>query len=186
MKEVATPKLPPPPRSAQKRSGVRFRVDLQHFPVGSDELDAEHVVGGEAVLGHQPAEAAAERVTGDPRRGDGAARYGQPVRGCSVVQLGPKHAPFGGGSPLVGIDVDPFHLSEVDHHSAVRHCSSGDVVPAAPDRDLEPFATRQSEGRHHVARLPAAHDHGRSAVDEAVVYRAGRVVTGVLRAEHRP
>ena len=54
-------------------------VDVEHVAVGGHELDAEQVVGGQAVLGHQPAEAAAEGEAGDAGRGDGAAGHGQAV-----------------------------------------------------------------------------------------------------------
>ena len=109
-----------------------------------------------------------------------------PCSAAASFSSRPEHASLGGGGPLVGIDLDPLHLGEVDHHPAVRHGAAGDVVAAAADRDLEPFAARERERRHDVARLPAADDHRRPAVDEAVVDAAGRVVAGVLRAEHRP
>ena len=84
---------------------------------------------------------------------------------------------------LVGIDRDPLHLGEVDHHAAVRHGAAGDVVAAAADRDLEPRPARERERRDDVVRRPAADDQGGPAVDEAVVHGTSRVVAGVLRAE---
>ena len=77
--------------------GVRRRVDLEHVALRRDELDREQVVGGEPVLGHQPAEAAAERVARDTRPGDRASGHRQPVLGGGVVQLRPDHAALGRG-----------------------------------------------------------------------------------------
>ena len=50
-----------------------------HLAGGVDELDGQQVVGGQAVLGHQPAEAAAERQPGDSGRGDRTAGDGEAV-----------------------------------------------------------------------------------------------------------
>ncbi len=163
--------------------GVRRRVDLEYVAFRRDELDREQIVCGESVLGHQPAEAAAEGVARDPRAGDRASGHRQPVLGGGAVQLRPDHAALDrGGSPL-GVDRDPLHLGEVDHHPAVRHGAAGHVVAAAADRDLESGPARERERRCDVARRPAADDESRSAVDEAVVNGTGRVVAGVVRCE---
>ena len=81
VKEAATPKLLLPPASAEKEVGARGGVHLEHL-AGSAVTNStgEQVVGREPVdLGHQRAEAAAERVAGDPRGRDDAARDGQAV-----------------------------------------------------------------------------------------------------------
>ena len=41
LKRVTTPKLPPPPRIAQNRSGCVVRVDLEQLAVGGDDLGGE-------------------------------------------------------------------------------------------------------------------------------------------------
>ena len=91
--------------------GVRLGTDVEHLAVGRDELDAEEVVGGEAVLRHQPAEPAAERVAGDPRRRDRAARDGETMLGGGVVELGPEDASLRADGLRAGIDLDPLHLA---------------------------------------------------------------------------
>ena len=158
-------------------------VDVEYVALCRDQLDPEQVVRGESVLGHQPAEAAAERVARDPRPGDRATGHGQPVPGGRVVQLRPDHAALGGGGRLIGIDGDPLHLGEVDHHPALRHGAARDVVAAAADRDLESNTVRECERRDDVVRRPASDDQRGPAVDEAVVYGAGRVVAHILRDE---
>jgi hypothetical protein len=159
---------------------------VEHLAVGRDELDREQVVDGQPVLGHQPAEAAAERKAGDARRGDHASGHDQPVLGGSVVQLTPDHTALRGGGRLFGIDRDPLHLGEVDHQAAVRHSAAGDVVATAADRDLEPGSTRERERRDDVVGRPAAGDQAWPAVDEAVVEGTRRVIAVVVRSEDGP
>ena len=69
--EVTTPKFPPPPLSAQN-SRMLVGAGGDEGAVGGDEVHREDVVAGEAVLPHQPAQAAAERQAADAA-GDGPA-----------------------------------------------------------------------------------------------------------------
>jgi len=166
------------PAAAAKRPeevGMGVCVDREHVAGRGHELDRQQIVRSEAVLRHQPAEAAAEGVARDARRRDSAAGDGQAVCARCVVELGPDHA-LGRGGHSLGIDRDLLHLREVDHHAAVRHGTTRDVVAAAPDRDVEPFPARDGERRSDVARRAAADDQRRPAVDEPVVDRAGAVV----------
>ena len=100
--DAATPKLPPPPRSAQNRSGSSSAFDDAHLAVGGDHLDLGDVVDGQAVLAHQPAEAAAQRQPGDagasrpPRRWSPARRRWWP--GCTRSRSR-RPAPGPGGGP---------------------------------------------------------------------------------------
>ena len=103
--------------------------------------------------------------------------------GGGFVQLAPEHAALDRGVRPIGVDRDPPHLRQVDHHAAVRHGVAGDVVAAAADRDLQARASREGERRGDVAYGLAANDQGRSAVDEAVVHGTGRLVVCVLRTE---
>ena len=62
---VTTPKLPPPPRIAQNRFGIVVGAGASRCAVGGDDVGRHEIVDGHAVLARQPAEAAAERQTGD-------------------------------------------------------------------------------------------------------------------------
>ena len=118
-----------------------------------------------------------------PVRGDHAAGHGQAVRAGGVVELGPGHAALRRAPCALGIDRDPLHLGEVDHHPAVGDGAAGDVVAAAADRHLEPRGARE---RKRAATTSGASGSGRSApaaVDEAVVDGARLVVARVLRGE---
>ncbi len=77
---VATPKLPPPPCSAQNSSGCSLGARAHVLAVGRHQLDRDQVVAGEPVRPLQPAGAAAEREAGDAGRRDAAAGGGEAVR----------------------------------------------------------------------------------------------------------
>jgi hypothetical protein len=51
---------------------------VDEFAVGGDQVRGDEIVDGEAVLAHQPADAAAEGEAGDPGGGYQAAGGGQP------------------------------------------------------------------------------------------------------------
>ena len=65
---VTTPKLPPPPRIAQNRSGSWSASTRRICAVGGDDLRGEQRVDGQAELAHEIADAAAERDPADPDR----------------------------------------------------------------------------------------------------------------------
>ena len=67
--------------------GVLVVAGGQDISVGGDDLDGQEVVDGEAVLAHEPADAAAERQPGDPGGGDDPAGGGQSVDGRRPVEL---------------------------------------------------------------------------------------------------
>ena len=90
---MTIPKLPPPPRRPQQQVGV-LGLDRVHEPaVGGDHVGADQVVAGEAVLAHQPADAAAEREAADAGRRDQAAGGREPVRLGLVVDVAPRRTP---------------------------------------------------------------------------------------------
>ena len=166
--------------------GVGRLGHVDDVAVGGHELGGQQVVGREPVLGHQPAEPAAQRETGDPGRGDRAARDGEAVLGGGVVELGPGEPGLRAHRPPGGIDVDALHLGEVDHHGAVDDGAAGHVVATAADADLEPGRAREAHARGGVLCAAAAHDHCRRAIDKAVVDATGRVIAIVRRPQEAP
>ena len=59
--DVAMPKLPPPPRRPQSSSGFSSSLARTSRPSAVTTSARDQVVAGQAVLAHQPADAAAER-----------------------------------------------------------------------------------------------------------------------------
>ena len=183
--DAATPKLPPPPRSAQNRSGSSLGVDDPHLAVGGDHLDLREVVDRQPVLAHQPAESAAECQAGDPGRRHHAAGRRLPVDVGRPVVLVPRDPALGPGPPAARIDVDPTHQRQVDHQPAVGDRPAGDVVAAAADRDLQAAVAPEVHRVPHVGDVVAAGDQPGSLVDQPVVHRPRLVVAGVIRTDER-
>src|SRR5690606_25634642 len=130
----------------------------------------------------QPAEAAPEREARDPGVADGAGGHGEAVLlagGVEVGEGGPAAAPR---PPRDRVDDDRVHRAEVDREPSVGHGCATDVVPTAPDGDLEAVLLPPQQRRGDVVgRFAAGDDRGR-AVDGAVPDEAGRVV--VARQQH--
>ena len=63
--EVATPKLPPPPRSPQNRSWFCWLLAVRNLPSRGHQIDGAHVVAGQAEAPAETAEAAAQRESAD-------------------------------------------------------------------------------------------------------------------------
>ena len=88
--EVTMPKLPPPPRIAQKRSGFSSSLAVTISPSRRHHVRGEEVVDRGAVLSHQPADAAAEREARDAGVRDDPADRRQPVRAASRGRARPR------------------------------------------------------------------------------------------------
>jgi hypothetical protein len=128
------------------------------------------------VLAHEEAKAAAEGQAGDAGRGDRTARHSEPVKLRLAVELGPGDAALSPRRAGGRVDVNSLHRPEVDHETAVRDGPSGDVVPAAADRDLEIAATGGTNRLDDVGRALTPGDQGRPPVDHRVVHAADLVV----------
>ena len=90
--DAAIPKLPPPPRIAQNRSGFSSALARSHTAVGRHHVGSRQVVERKPVLRHQPAESATECQTSDPCASDDAARRRESVQLCLAIELLPEHA----------------------------------------------------------------------------------------------
>ncbi len=181
--DAAMPKLPPPPRIAQNRSGFCILTGALDAAIGHHELRRAQVVERQAVLGHQPSQATAERQAGDAGRADDAAGSRQPVHLRFAVQFFPQHAALRPRGARHRIDVDAFHRRQIDHHAAIDGRPSGHVVTAAADGDFEIERTRQLDRVSDVGRTEASRDERRTLVDQAVVHAAGFVVSRVGRLQ---
>jgi hypothetical protein len=134
VKRVTTPKLPPPPRSAQNRSAFWCSSRGHHATVGGDHLGCEQVVAGQAVAAGEVADPAAQGEPADAGGRDDPAGRGQPERGGGVVEPAPRRPAAGGRRPRGRVDVHRLHRREVDDDGVVRGAEAGHAVPAAPDR----------------------------------------------------
>ena len=183
---VATPKLPPPPRMAQNRSGCDLLVDPQHLPVGSHDVGRQQAVDGQPVLAGQVAHAAAES---QPAEADGAGvpeAHGQAVSAGRLGELSGGQAGLCPGRAARHIDVDGRHVPQVEHDAAVDDGVGGGAVPAAAHCERQTRLTGQRDGPHDVRIHGRPHDQGRSGLEPAVGGHAGVVVPLVVRSEQAP
>ena len=183
MNEVATPKLPPPPRSAQNRSGCEEASTSSTSPAAVTSSTPSRLSDARPYFAiSQPSPPPSVRPampvveTAPPV----TARPCAPAASLSSAQVTP---PCAVAVRPGGIDGDVLHVGEADHHPAVGDGAAGDVVAAAAHRHLEARAARERERGDDVLGRPGADDQRRPAVDEAVVDGAGLVVARLVRDE---
>ncbi len=78
--------------------------------IGGHHVGGEQVVGGEAVLAHQPADPTAECESGDAGVADDAARGRQAVGLGLVVDITPQGTALYPGGPRARVDPYGSHL----------------------------------------------------------------------------
>ena len=175
------------PASASQRPeqvGVIVGRRPDDLALGRDHLGLHEVVDGEPVLAHQPANAAAQADAADAGVADDAARGGQAVRLCLVVDISPQGTALDESRALDGIDRDGAHRRQVDHDAVVAHGGAGHVVAPASYGDLEVAVAGEADRCGHVGGAAAAGDQSRSSVDGAVPHGACAVVVMMLRGDH--
>ena len=159
------------------RTGRGARPPItQQLAVGRHDVDGEEVVDREAVLAHQPAEAAAEGEPGDAGMAHDSAGGGQTVRLRLVVDVAPQRTALHPGPAVVGIDPHGPHRRKVDDDPVVANGGARHVVASAPYGDLEVVVAGELHGRDHVGGPDASGDQARTPVDGTVPDRAGDVV----------
>ena len=152
-------------------------------PGGGDELDRPEAVHREAVLAHEPAEAAAEGESPDARRRDDAPGAGQAVELGLAVVVAPGRPTLGPRPVAARVDVHAAHGGEVDHEAAVTDRVAGHIVAPAADGDLEAAVTGEAHRRLDIGGALAADHQGGPAVDQPVVDPPGVLVGRVGRRE---
>jgi hypothetical protein len=181
---VTTPKLPPPPWSAQEQVGVGAGRGPEDLTVGGDHLGLYEIVDGEPVPAHEPAYAAAQGEASDAGMAHNPARGGQTVILCLVVDIAPQGTALDEDRALDRIDRHGAHRRQVDHDPAVAHRRAGDVVATATNGDLEIVVAGEAHRCGHIGGAAAAGNQPRSSVDGAVPYGSGVVVVVVVGDDH--
>ena len=87
------PKLPPPPRIAQKRSGFSSSLAVTNLAVGGHHVDGDEVVDRGPVLSRQPADTAAQGEARDPGVRDDPAYRRQSAKSCVSRSSSPQSTP---------------------------------------------------------------------------------------------
>ena len=148
--------------------------------VGRHNIGGEQVVNGQAVLAHEPTEAATESEAGDAGVGDHAAGCGKAEWPGFMVEIGPEHAALRAHGAADGIDLNALHARHVNDDAAVVGAVAGGTMAASSQRDEQPVGADEIDGTPHVGRTRAAQDHCGAAVDVAVPHAACGVVGGAV------
>ena len=186
LNRVTTPKLPPPPRIAQNRSGSWSSSTTRTSPSAVTISAASRLSMVEPVLPHQVADAATGR---DPAETDraGVAEPGREAelrRGDGVLRRG--QAAAGPGGPRRLVDLEAVEVADVEHDAALGRAVGRSAVAAGPDREVEAGLASEPDHRAHVVGVGDPHDHRGPGVDAAEHDRPGGVVLGVVGPDHGP
>ena len=160
--------------------GVVVGRRLHDVAIGGDHLGFHEIVDGEPAFAHEPANAPAEAEASDAGVAHDAARGGQTVCLCLVVDVAPQGAALDDGRARDRVNRDGAHRREVDHDPVVAHCGAGDVVAASSYGDLEVTVAGEARRCGDVGGAAASGDQSRSAVNGAVPYGSGVVVVMVI------
>ena len=144
---VATPKLPPPPRSPQSSSGFSSSLARTTSPAGVTSSAATRLSQVSpycAVRWPIPPPRVRPVTPVEPTTPPGVTRPCAWVAASKSSQVAP---PSEVGDARLGIDLDVPHPREVDHEAVVDRAVSGRVVASAADRDLQAVRLGEGEGR---------------------------------------
>ncbi len=148
--------------------GVLGRAGAHHLTGRGHDLGGLEVVDRHAVLATEPAEAPAERQSGDAGGGVDADRRGEAVGLGGGVEVRERGTAFDGDAAPGRVDSRGLHLRKVDHEPVVAQGIAGDVVPAAADGEQEPVVPREVHPADDVRRGGAASDDRGALVDHRV------------------
>ena len=145
--DATTPKLPPPPRIAQKRSA--FVIVGRTTAPSARTRSADEVVGGQAVF--PSASPAHPRACSPPTPVIDTRRRSSPGQNSGLaVEVAPERSALDVRRARLGVDVDAAHQRQVDQHASPAMAPPRRVVAAAPHRHLQPHGPRS--GRHQRCR----------------------------------
>ena len=164
--------------------GVLGRTGAHHLTGRGHDLGGLEIVHGHAVLAAEPAEAPAERQSGDAGGGVDTDRRGEPVGLGGGVEVRERGTALDGGAAPGGVHARGRHLREVDHEPVVAQGVAGDVVAATADGEYEPAVPREVHRANDVRRGGAARDDRGALVDHCVPDLPGAVVGPVARKQN--
>ena len=174
------PKLPPPPRTAQNRSGLVVLVGADLGAVAEHQLDGGDAVGGQAELPGVPPDAAAEGVADDADVGGGAVQGGEAVRGGRLDDVLPEHARRDPDDPALRVDVDAGHRRGPQQDDVLERSPSGPALwPVPCGATRRPCAGRRPDDVADLVGVGGVGDGGGALVDGDVPRHPRGVVPGV-------
>ena len=132
--DVTTPKFPPPPRIAQKRSSFSPSLATWNLPSAVTTSAETRLSQRQPEPTREVADAAAEREPADAGGRDDAAGGRQAERIRRRVEVAPRGAALGPRRLVAGSTRTPRMPRQVDDDAAVARAESRHAVPAAAHR----------------------------------------------------
>src|SRR5687767_9770576 len=120
-KRVTTPKLPLPPRRAQKRSGFSVALARTTWLAAVTTSADSRLSMVHSIFAAQPAESAAQCQAGDAGGGVDADGRGEGVGLGGGVEVGERGAALDRDAARSGVDPRGLHLRKVDDDTVVAH-----------------------------------------------------------------
>ena len=177
------PKLPPPPRSAQNRSGCSSALAVTQLAVGGDELERRARCRSSART-CAPASRRRRRASGRRRRSCETTPTGtaSPCRWVSRSRSPSVAPPCTRTVRVSGSTSTPRMAERSMTRPSSQSARPGDVVAAAAHRDEQVVRAGELHRVDHVGDAEAAGDQPGMPVDRRVPDPARRVVVGDRRA----
>ena len=113
------------------------------------------------MLAHEVAEPTTESEAGNASVRDLAARRGELMLLCCLIELTPKHPRTSTNVALDRINRDSLHAGEIDDESILADCVASDAVASATHADRQLFRARKPEGGNDIRTRGATRDQGR-------------------------
>ena len=159
--------------------GVVLGVGAHEAAVGGDDLERGDGVGLQAELARQPADAAAERVPGDPDVRRRAVQRGEAVR-----REPPDDAlPLGAGADAhalgAGVDSDLLEPADVQQQRVLEVAERALVVAGRLRGDTQPHLAGVGDRRDDTLVVGGQRDRGRVLVEQEIEGGAGFIPAGV-------
>ncbi len=117
----------------------------------------------QAVLAHEPADAAAERQATHPDGRVIAGGESQAVRVQRLGDLAPGEASAQPRDPRRWVEFERLHQREVEDDAAIDDAVVRETVAAAAHRQFEMALAGKVDGGHHIGDGCGAHDHERAS-----------------------
>ena len=171
--------MPPPPRSAQKRSGCSALAGRDKTAVGQDNVRFEQVINREAVLAREVPGAPADGEARDAGGRDDAKWHGQSERVGGMIDIAGRAASINPNGSACRIYVHALHHREVDHQSVVATAKARAIVAASTDGDKQALVAAEVYRGDDVGDVHAARNQAWPLVDHAVVKSTGGIVVSI-------
>ena len=174
------PKLPPPPAQAPQQ----IAVGLDHDAIGGHQLSTAEVVARQPMLALQPADAAAQRQTGDARGRDQATGRAQPVGSRRRVEVRPGRTGLNDRPATFRGHLNSPQGSQIDDDTTLARRQAAHAVPARTHGKRHPGGPGQVHRSGDVGAAVTARDKRRLRRDGAVPHRPRLGVAVLTRHEY--